>query len=65
MIQFTLEDGSYHQCQCQKNQKKKILKTKERENQRTSRKTYTELKAFNYQLVRLGILPKALKRRFK
>ena len=65
MTQFTLEDGSYHQCLHPKNQKKKILKKRERENQRVSRKIYTELKAFNYQLVRLGILPKALKRRFK
>ena len=65
MIQFTLEGGSYHQCLHLKNQKKKILKAREREGQLVSRKICTELKAFNYQLVRLGILPKALKRRFK
>ena len=65
MTQFTLEDGSYHQCLHPKKQKKKILKTRKKGNQLVSRKTYTELKAFNYQLVRLGIPPKALKRRFK
>ncbi len=65
MTQSTLEGGSYHQYLHQKNQKKKILKTRKKENQQVSSKTIQELKAFNYQLVRLGILPKALKRRFK